>query len=102
MSSRTSRSHQPKITPLLHEHPDGLRMTSRRTPPRSGFWPLLLCAMALNLAVVALGVYLFAFADRSIAPPAGRKIAVPFADKAELWDSLRGWVVQEDGRNKPF
>src|SRR5262249_50865623 len=103
MSPQTSRSHPSPITPLLHENPDALRMTSRRPPPRRrGFGRLFRGAMAFNTAVVALGFSLSAFADKSIAPPASRKIAVPFAGETELWDSLRGWVVQEDGRNKPF
>ncbi|MBI1917818.1 MAG: cytochrome c biogenesis protein CcsA [Planctomycetes bacterium] len=103
MSPQTTNSHPSPITALLHENPDALRMTSRRLlPPPRGFWPLLLGAVALNVVIVALGVYLFAFSGKSVAPPAGRKIVVPFADKVELWDGLRGWVVQEDGRNKPF
>jgi len=103
MSPQTTHSHPSPITALLHENPDALRMTSRHSAPsRRGFWALLLCAAVLNIAVIALGVYLFGFASKSVAPPADRKIAVPFADDVALWDSLRGWVVQEDGRNKPF
>src|SRR5262252_1183262 len=103
MSPQTTHSHPSPITALLHENPDALRMTSRRSPPsRRGFWALLLCAALLNVAVIALGVYLLGFASKTVAPPRDRKIAVPFADEVALWDSLRGWVVQEDGRNKPF
>ena len=41
--------------------------------------------------------------DRHVpASLAGRKIAVPYADDIALLNSFRGWVVQEDGRNKPF
>src|SRR5262249_39122352 len=103
MSPQKTHAHPAPMTALLHENPDALRMTARRLPPRRrGFWLLLLCIAALNVAVIARGVYLFVFAGKSVAPPPGRKIAVPFAAEAQLWDSLRGWVVQEDGRNKPF
>src|SRR5260370_41400007 len=103
MSPQTTHAHPTPITTLLHENPDALRMTSRRPPPRRrGFWALVLCTAVLDLAVVALGVYLFAFSGKSVAPPSGRKIAVPLADRADVWDDLRGWVVPEDGRNKPF
>src|SRR5262245_61291911 len=103
MSPQTTHSHPSPITALLHENPDAMRMTSRRSPPsRRGFWALLLCAAVLNIGVIALGVYLFGFASKTVAPPRDRKIAVPFADEVALWDSLRAWVVQEDGRNKPF
>ena len=66
------------------------------------FWALFLCGLALAAAVVGLGVYLFAFAPKTLAPPTGRKIQVPFADKPELWKPFYSWTVQEDGRNKPF
>ncbi len=103
MSPQTTRSHASPITAYLHENPDTQRLAPRgrqRSPVR--FWGLLLFGLVLNVAVLVLGVYLFAFANRSVAPPAGRRIAVPYADNAGLWNAFRGWVVQEDGRNKPF
>jgi ABC-type transport system involved in cytochrome c biogenesis permease subunit len=63
-----------------------------------------LCALAVVLdgAAVGLGVYLFGFAGSSVAPPPERHIAVPYAGNPALWQPLHRWVVQEDGRSKPF
>jgi ABC-type transport system involved in cytochrome c biogenesis permease subunit len=100
MFPHTTNAHAP-ATPYRIEVPGA----GRSRPPRSRsplFWGLLAVGIALNIAVIALGVYLFGFAGQSVAPPAERRIAVPFADETALWDSWRAWVVQEDGRQKPF
>jgi ABC-type transport system involved in cytochrome c biogenesis permease subunit len=103
MPSQKTRTFAPSGTPFLGENPDTLRMTAARRQRSSVlYWVLFGNGLALGAAVIALGVYLFVFAPRSIAPPADRKIQVPFADKPELWQPFYSWVVQEDGRNKPF
>jgi ABC-type transport system involved in cytochrome c biogenesis permease subunit len=72
----------------------------RPVPSRRLFWFLLLLSLGLTAGATVLGIYLLS-SGRSVAPPAGRKIAVPFAS-AGVWEQYHGWVVQEDGRNKPF
>ncbi len=59
-------------------------------------------SVVLNLAVLGLGAYLLAFARPSMSPPASRRIAVPYGDSSSVWVPLQRWVVQEDGRLKPF
>ncbi len=59
-------------------------------------------SVLLNVAVLGLGVYLIGFASPSVAPPTNRRIAVPYAANAALWTPLHRWVIQEDGRLKPF
>src|SRR4051812_3569191 len=66
------------------------------------FRALLALGCLLNVGVAALGVYLVDFAGASVAPPPGRRITVPYAGNQPLWAPLHRWVVQEDGRNKPF
>src|SRR5262245_47659894 len=101
MSLETTRPHGPPA--LLHENPDALRLTrARRGGSSRWFWRLVALAVVVNALVVGLGVYLFGFAPASVAPPASRRIALPYAAETALWESWRGWVVQEDGRNKPL
>jgi ABC-type transport system involved in cytochrome c biogenesis permease subunit len=91
------------MTPRLHENPDTLRLAARQRRIRTtGFWALLLCGAALNVAIIALGMWLFLSARKTVEPPTERRIVVPFADNDELWKPFHGWVVQEDGRNKPL
>jgi ABC-type transport system involved in cytochrome c biogenesis permease subunit len=66
------------------------------------FWSLCIVGFLLNIAVVGLAVYLLGFANASVTPPPDRRIAVPYAGNAALWQPLHRWVVQEDGRTKPF
>ena len=103
MNSKSTRPQSAPLTSFLHENPDTLRMTAppRRSAP-GRFRALLLCSVALTAASIALGVYLFAFGPKHVAPPPDRKIKVPYADDAALWTPFYSWVVQEDGRNKPF
>ena len=77
MSSQTTRAHAAPA--LLHENPDALRLTARRPTRRPRlFWALLLVGLALNAAVIALGVYLFAHAAKTVAPPALAANVDPF------------------------
>jgi ABC-type transport system involved in cytochrome c biogenesis permease subunit len=63
---------------------------------------LAACAVALNVGVVLLGVRLFAGGPAPVAPSPERRIAVPYASESAVWDRLRRWTVQEDGRLKPY
>src|SRR5262249_40904736 len=101
MSSKTTRLAPAAL--FLHGNPDALKLTGQRpAPPRRSLWLLVFLAGALTVASIAVGVYLFAFAPRSIAPPPDRKIEVPYARSTAVLEKFRDWVVQEDGRNKPF
>src|SRR5947209_7648204 len=104
MSSQTSRSFPAPVGPFLNENPHTLRMTAppRRSRRTRGFWALFFAGLALNIAIVAVGASLFLAAGRTVEPSSAQRINVPFADKADVWKPLHSWVVQEDGRNKPF
>jgi ABC-type transport system involved in cytochrome c biogenesis permease subunit len=65
------------------------------------FCGLMLLAATLTAGSVMLGGVLL-FQDRSVAPPAGRRAAVPYAGQKDLWAGYGRCVVQEDGRTKPF
>jgi ABC-type transport system involved in cytochrome c biogenesis permease subunit len=76
---------------------------SRATPaprPHLLLWFLAALALVLSVGIVALAGSLLR--GRPADAPAPRHIAVPFEEQAELWEPFRRWVVQEDGRNKPF
>jgi ABC-type transport system involved in cytochrome c biogenesis permease subunit len=53
-------------------------------------------------ALIACLVWALASSPPTLEPPADRRIAVPFDHNSALWEPFRHWVVQEDGRNKPF
>jgi ABC-type transport system involved in cytochrome c biogenesis permease subunit len=72
----------------------------RSTAPDGLFWGLVAALAVVSLAVAALGWRLFASHLPSPAPAVAARIALPHA--AFDWDGFRRWVVQEDGRNKPF
>jgi ABC-type transport system involved in cytochrome c biogenesis permease subunit len=78
------------------------RWSSFGSGPGGRFRILWLLGVVLNVAVLGLGVYLLGLSRPSVAPPASRRIAVPYAGNAALWQPLHRWVVQEDGRLKPF
>lgn len=100
MSSQSTRA---QATPFLRQNPDLLPLTRARRPlPPRGFWLLIGLAVALNAAILLLGVSLLRSAGQTLEPPAKRRISVPYADDAALWQQWHGWVVQEDGRTKPF
>src|SRR5262245_43656476 len=76
---------------------------SRATPaprPRLLLWSLATLAILLSVGIVALAVSLLH--GRTADAPTPRRIAVPLEEQADLWEPFRRWVVQEDGRNKPF
>jgi ABC-type transport system involved in cytochrome c biogenesis permease subunit len=102
MSAQTTRTPHTPITSFLNESPDAKRLLPPKKPRSRGFWALLIVGTILNIAVIALGITLFVSSGKTIEPPAQRRISVPYADNADLWKALHGWVVQEDGRIKPL
>src|SRR5436305_7866289 len=78
------------------------RAREQRRPRAGLFWGLLVLVCALDAGVAALGVYLVALDSHSVTPLEARRIAVPYAGNPALWAPLHRWVVQEDGRIKPF
>lgn len=75
-----------------------MRTTSHQ---RLAFWSLAALALPLNAGIVALAVFLEH--GRPAEPPAApRRLVLPFEDTPDVWELFRRWVIQEDGRNKPF
>jgi ABC-type transport system involved in cytochrome c biogenesis permease subunit len=70
--------------------------------PWRGVRGLLCLAVALDLGALALGANLLLTSPPAAPPLAAGKLAVPYADSAALWAPLHRWVVQDDGRHKPF
>lgn len=64
-------------------------------------WPLVALSILLTLGVAALGFYLLT-SDHTVAGPAPRQLAVPYALAGDVLDLLRRQIIQEDGREKPF
>jgi ABC-type transport system involved in cytochrome c biogenesis permease subunit len=71
------------------------------TRSRLVLWCLAGVGLLVNALLVALVVSLVA-GPGTVDPPADRRIRVPFEHEDSLWQPFRRWVVQEDGRNKPF
>lgn len=73
-----------------------------RTRRRVLFWCLLVSAVPIDAGVLYLAASLLCVpgAENSTASPL--EIAIPYEENKEVWEHLRGWIVQEDGRNKPF
>lgn len=84
--------------PAARQQPPAPRLPLTRSP---GFWCLAAFGLLVNALLVTLALAL-AFGPRSVGPPTDRRIAVPFENDSSLWEPFRRWVVQEDGRNKPF
>jgi len=71
------------------------------TRSRVFFWCLAVFGLLVNALIAFLAMAL-ASGPRSVELPPDRRIAVPFDKDTSLWEPFRRWVVQEDGRNKPF
>jgi ABC-type transport system involved in cytochrome c biogenesis permease subunit len=63
------------------------------------FWTLAALGSLLNAGVVYSGVLMLT--GRPTAPTLPPRIAVPYEGEA-IWGPWRCWVIQEDGRAKPF
>jgi len=105
MTPQTSDLLPVSSTTDRHGQNEAMRTWRRQPGPPSRFaflyWPLLAFGLLLSAVVLGTGVYLAGFANPSAAP-ADHRIIVPYADNAALWEPLRRWPVQEDGRVKPF
>lgn len=69
--------------------------------PRLLLWSLAAVALLVNIGIAILAVTLVQ-GQSTEAATEPRRITIPFEDDAALWEPFRRWVVQEDGRNKPF
>lgn len=107
MSPQSQKVHMP-IKPsaeYIKKTPDPEQQAEKNSShsrSRTTFWVLLLIGIVLNVAVIALGAYKVFFAPKTVAPPPDRKIAVPYSGNKALWQTFHQWVVQDDGRNKPY
>jgi ABC-type transport system involved in cytochrome c biogenesis permease subunit len=72
-----------------------------RARSRRLFWLLAGVGLVLNAGILYLAGSLL-LAPRGLAPAPQGRIAVPYDTEETLWEPYRRWVVQEDGRNKPF
>jgi ABC-type transport system involved in cytochrome c biogenesis permease subunit len=100
MSTHITEQRSP--TPVVADRPSALGVPTLPTPARP-VWPLWSLVTGL---VVATGLVIFlavrlASNGRSVPPDPAKKIALPYAG-SPVWQSLHSWVVQEDGRKKPF
>lgn len=68
---------------------------------RRSLWLIGAAGVGVNVLIVLLAVSLLGGPRTGgVEPP--RRLAVPYEDEASLWEPFRRWVVQDDGRNKPF
>lgn len=103
MSRTNTQKSQTPPTSFLKEHPDTLRMTApRRARFSRGFWTLFALGAALNIGVLAIGATIFFSEAKKVEPPESRRIDVPFGKDRDVWNAVREWPVQEDGRVKPL
>ena len=105
MTTPTSHVAPTTTTPAVRRGWTDLLRQWRRNPSQGGpggYRALWVLSVILNVAVLGLGVYLLGFSTPNVAPPASRRIAVPYAESASVWEPLHRWVIQEDGRLKPF
>ena len=89
----------------LSTHPS-ITVSPRRpvSPPRRSrrlLWSLLAVDIVLSVGLVILSAHLLT-SEKTVAPPATRKLPVPYASAMDLLDVLRLQIVQEGGREKPF
>src|SRR5262245_27749103 len=81
----------------------GPLMVDTNAPSRSQSGKRILFVAALLLSAGSAAVAMSLVSNGPAAPVAGpQRISLPFEDTPEVWEFLRGWVIQEDGRNKPF
>ena len=84
-------------TELFHQWYHGTYRA--KTSSRFRVWWLL--GLLLNFAALGVAAYWIGF-TRPAAPHVDRHIAVPYSANAALWEPLHRWIIQEDGRLKPF
>jgi ABC-type transport system involved in cytochrome c biogenesis permease subunit len=88
--------------PALTDKPLAAPRRSTQRPPHAvqRFAALCVAAVALTVGVFVVGYKLFSASLSTVEHPPEQRIAIPFENGN--WDAYRHWVVQEDGRNKPF
>jgi hypothetical protein len=87
-----------------HQLADLLR--SWRSQPRKRspalFWSLIAVAFVLDGALAFLAVQLLGLAGQEAADTAERRMYVPHAANAALWEPMRRWAIRMNGRPQLF
>jgi ABC-type transport system involved in cytochrome c biogenesis permease subunit len=78
------------------------RQHARQSGPRGRVRLLWWLLTVVNVGLLAWWAWWLVCGRPSVAPPASRRIVVPYAEIASVWEPWHRWVVQEDGRLKPF
>src|SRR5438105_1949028 len=103
MSSQISRHITASpVSPLVEKPglPRARRSLSAAQRKPALFWLLFIGTVAIHVAVVSLGILLISGSwPRQDLPPEHRMV-LPLAESN--WDAVRHWIIQEDGRSKPF
>jgi hypothetical protein len=95
----------PIIAGAQRRHLSELLRKWRRQPRRRSrllFGILLVLALMSDAAVLLLGLHLLGSHQPHTPPPADRRIHVPYADDAKLWQPLRRWAVRAQGKTCLF
>ncbi len=87
----------PATGPVSGSEPRPVTGFGNRTP---WFWSLLLLGTLLNVGILVLGYHLL-FGTKTVEKKEDL-IKVPYAADKALWAPWHSWVVQDNGRNKPF
>jgi hypothetical protein len=66
------------------------------------FWSLLAVAFLLDGVLAFLGVQLLGLAGHEATPSAERRMYVPYAANAALWEPMRRWAIRVDGKPQLF
>jgi hypothetical protein len=66
------------------------------------FWSLLAVAFLLDGLLAFLGVQLLGLAGHGATPLAERRMYVPYAANADLWEPMRRWAIRVDGKPQLF
>jgi hypothetical protein len=107
MDMTSPQQTAPQAPALRRGRLRGLMQKWQDSPPQQRRRTLLLallalCGLVLNVGIVVLTIRLFVTGPSRVPPPPERRLAVPYAGEAAVWDRLRRWTVQEDGRLKPY
>ncbi|HTU93141.1 MAG TPA: hypothetical protein VMF69_23885 [Gemmataceae bacterium] len=100
---RPKTSVRPVIAKVRRQHLTELLRRWRRQPRKRSpllFWTLLSLALLSDSGLLFFAVRLLSVGESS--PPAERRILVPYAPNAALWEPMRHWVVRVDGRLRLF
>ncbi len=95
----------PIIAGVPSRHLSELLRTWRRQPRQRSrllFGVLLVSALLSDSALLLLGVHRLSSRQPAALAPAERRIHVPHADDATLWQPLRHWAIRVEGRTRLF